>query len=98
MDALVVQCPLPTPHGKECEDCGDYVPRRVLCYHCGLYVCRACWNHKHRCEPGHTPDKCASLALYRKFGRPFLMRVRARIAMHNDKLKGGKNRQKETHE
>ena len=31
----------------ECEDCGDYVPRRTRCADCGFLICRWCYHHAH---------------------------------------------------
>jgi hypothetical protein len=64
-----------------CEDehCGDETPyRRFRCWHCGLLVCGWCWNHIHRCEPGHKRSECRDLAHYRRYGRRWIERLRAR--------------------
>lgn len=53
----------------ECERCGDKTKRRILCYHCGHLVCRYCWHHECRCEPGHKPERCVHLNLLKKVGR-----------------------------
>lgn len=62
-----------------CEDCGDSCRRRIRCFHCGLLVCSWCWHHVHRCEPNHTRDKCFSLQSYKRYGKEYLSRVRARV-------------------
>ncbi len=61
-----------------CEDCGEEVRRRILCYHCGDLVCLWCWHHVHGCGPGHGTAECNSLKRYRKYGRPWIRRLRAR--------------------
>lgn len=63
----------------QCEDkkCEEEVRRRVLCYHCGLYVCRWCWHHVHGCEPGHRKEDCRSLKAYRQQGQALIKRLRA---------------------
>lgn len=63
----------------ECEDknCGDEAQRRVLCYHCGLYVCPWCFHHVHGCEPGHRRVECRSLKAFRQHGWSFIQRLRA---------------------
>lgn len=61
-----------------CEDCGDHSARRVQCWHCGLLVCRYCWHHKHQCEPSHRKAECRDLASYKRFGKEWIARLRAR--------------------
>lgn len=61
---------------KECEDCGDIVKRRIRCYHCGLLVCGWCWNHVHRCEPGHKKENCYSFKAYKKYGQKVIKQLR----------------------
>ena len=55
-----------------CEDCGDDALRRHWCWHCGLKVCPHCWNHIHRCEPGHRLHECRQYALYLRHGQKML--------------------------
>ena len=64
----------------DCEDsdCGEEVRRRVLCYHCGLLVCPWCWHHSHGCQPGHRKSECRDYKKYRRYGRPWIKRLRAR--------------------
>ncbi len=59
-----------------CEDCGDEVIRRFCCFHCGLYICPWCWDHVHRCEPGHSRAECWCLRLKGKEKVQFLGRAR----------------------
>lgn len=66
--------------GKPCEDCGGHERRRVLCFHCGMYVCRWCWNHKHQCQPGHSKQECRDWARYKRLGMDWIKRLRARRA------------------
>jgi hypothetical protein len=66
---------------NKCEDCGDPCKRRKQCYHCGLFVCSSCWHNEHKCEPGHSRDKCFSLKSYRRFGKDFLTRLRVRVLL-----------------
>ncbi len=70
-----------TSRGKKmtmCEDsnCDSECVRRTQCIHCGLFVCRWCWHHVHRCEPGHSPLDCVQRKLIRSQGKHFLDKVR----------------------
>ena len=64
-----------------CEDCGDPVERRRTCWHCGRKVCGYCWQHKHRCEPGHTVKECRDLRQYMLYGKQWIARLRARAGL-----------------
>jgi hypothetical protein len=60
---------------SECERCGDECKRRVLCYHCGHYVCAWCWGHECQCEPGHSRKHCIQLNYLKKVGRARYMKT-----------------------
>lgn len=62
-----------------CEDCGDKVSRRKLCWHCGKLVCGWCWHHIHCCEPGHKKENCVSLKSYKRYGKEIIKRFRAYV-------------------
>jgi hypothetical protein len=68
---------------RDCDSCGEVVPRRRRCWHCGQWVCPYCWHHEHKCEPGHTKADCEDLKrleLVRPLGglavRDYLNRLR----------------------
>lgn len=62
-----------------CEDCGERViGRRKLCWHCGKYVCGWCWGHVHQCEPGHSKKECRDFQRYKRHGKQWIARLRAR--------------------
>lgn len=63
-----------------CEDCGDYQPRRTACIHCGLLVCSHCWHHFHRCEADHERSQCQHFHAYAIHGRNYVQQLRARHA------------------
>lgn len=46
---------LPAP----CELCEALSGRALRrCLHCGLFVCRSCWESRCRCQPGHEIREC----------------------------------------
>jgi len=66
----------------EDEDCEDESPRRVLCFHCGLYVCGWCWHHVHGCEPGHKKAECRDYKRFLQYGKEWIRRLRTRLTIN----------------
>jgi hypothetical protein len=76
---------------KDCERCCDEAKRRILCYHCGHYVCGWCWHHECRCEPGHSRATCIHFKQLKKMGRNWYLKnvvARLRVAAGLPLLKG----------